>query len=345
MPGKYYLNGTCVNYAEVPFGNGKRKNIADVEQRELSKKSYKLNFKQKNSIYDTCTYQNAVASSNPFFSHLFFTLTMPTSVSDSESTKAVGKFMDKLKKYSYSLIDKQPMLEASDYDKFTYLWVRELTKKGHDHFHCCVTAPHWPIKKSQRRYPDIGYTIPWYHKDEQNIKQFTLNKAWNMSAFGEYLSPNAVRISRSKTGKYLFVIDNIQSAMMYVAKYVGKGDIDEKKQPELALKWQSKKRWDRSRHIVKSLQPTPCYDAITFAEHPLYGDPQYQVRHYNRDGECKRDDSYVSIGRVRAEWAYKIHQELEAEFYKKVAKQRERELLELKEQKIKKLRESQYSLL
>ena len=213
MPANIHYSGKLVQYATPPkrtqfFEEGGSTN------RDHKTKTYKMDRRNKQKIFDAATYQNTIASMDNKLSHTFFTLTYPTNQSGN-ATKDIGKFMYNLKRHSERVY---PEIK----DRYSYIWVREITQKNEDHFHVMAVLPVFRLKES--KHEKITHSIPFYYDGEQDSKFFSLNKAW--CKVRGYYSKNAVRVSKDRSGKSLFTIDNLQSAIRYVSKYVTKGQTD-----------------------------------------------------------------------------------------------------------------------
>jgi hypothetical protein len=196
---------------------------------------------------------------DPKLSHCFFTLTYHSNDARNANIH-IGTFTDKLKKHCKRVY---PEIE----DRFSYLWVRELTKKEMDHFHMMAVLPVFPIPKKDRKHPAISQSIPWYYRGEKESKFFSLNKAWCASR--GYYSTNAVRISEDKKTKAKkFVIDDLEAAMRYVAKYCTKGQKDEEGNQVMS----SKPVMHMSRNLTKWTKPLPYDDILDFAFTDYWGD-------------------------------------------------------------------------
>ena len=255
--------------------------------------------KNKRRIYDACTYQNYVAGLDAKLSHCFFTLTYATRPAD--PNKDIGRFLDDLRKHS-----KRVYPEIGD--RFSYLWVRELTKKGIDHFHVCAVIPVFPISPGDRKHKGIKYSIPFRYSDEAHNRFYSLNKSWSKIRGGEYAS-NAVRISKDKTtGKSKFRIASLQSAIRYVAKYASKGMTDDDghlipfDRPVLRM----------SDNLTPWTKPLKYDHVLDFAYHWDWGD---SIR-YKENGETIEKKvlkfDYATVGKVKIEKSVKVWAELQA---------------------------------
>lgn len=300
MAGNYHFSGKCVSYALPP----KRKFGDDdaTDKRNHKSKSYSMNQKNKQRVKDGATYQNHVASKDPNLSHTFFTLTYHKN-DYLNANIHVSDFFDKLKKHS-----KRVYPEIAD--NFSYIWVRELTKKGVDHFHCMCVLPVFTIPKKQRKHDHIIYSIPYYYDGEQESKYFSLNKAWCRSR--GYYSKNAVRISQDRNGKKLFIINDIVSAIRYVSKYISKGQTNDKGE----LVKSQKPIVRMSQNLTKWTKPLPFDDVLQFAYDRYYGDCFVFRSDETKELVEKKVivTDFATIGKVQltksAELYFKLQQEL-----------------------------------
>tara|TARA_Y100001972_G_scaffold120275_1_gene162578 strand:- start:293 stop:1228 length:936 start_codon:yes stop_codon:yes gene_type:complete len=273
-----------------------------------------MNRKNRQRVIDAATYQNHIASSEHILSHCFFTLTYPGKRFN-DANKDIGRFLDKLSKHATRIY---PEIG----DKFSYIWVRELTKKGLDHFHVMSVLP--VFRLDEKKHPAIDYSIPFYYPGEDKDRFYSLNKSW-CDTIG-YYSPNAVRISREKrpgdapgkpTGKSLFVIDDLAAAIRYVAKYCSKGQTDDEGNQITS----SKPVMRMSRNLSKWTKPLKYDDALGFVFDPYYGDKYDfdpdKATEMIRNGELSPDGrvintDFAKIGRVQLSKAaslfFKLHQ-------------------------------------
>lgn len=126
--GKIYANGTVVIYADS-LG---KKSIVDVDSRNRTRRTYKINFKTKQKLYDAITYQNYVASREPGLHHCFLTLTFDSKCIPDYPNRCVSDFFDRWKKAGAR----------------NYTWVREVGSKGGlVHYHVTTVAPRREIGK------------------------------------------------------------------------------------------------------------------------------------------------------------------------------------------------------
>ena len=311
MPGNLHISGRCVQYA---FSKGGRFGDPDEPaKRDHKKRTYSMNRKNKQRVFDACTYQNHVASMDCKLSHCFFTLTYGDDPEDNANIH-VGLFLEKLMKHA-----KRVYPEIGQ--KASYVWVREQTEKGRDHFHVIAVLPVFTIPKAERKNKSITYSIPFYYDGEETGKYFSLNKAWCQTRGGEY-SKNAVRVSKvpkyDQSGKIVrnergrvvysnkskFVIDDLFSAIRYVAKYTSKGQKD--KDGNIITSTKPVMRF--SKNLTEWTKPLKMDDVLGFCFHPYYGG-NFE---FWEDGEIVRTEKiletdYAKVGKVKIDRAAKLY--------------------------------------
>lgn len=232
--GKYYLNGTCVQYAVPPsltedqIADRTAKAIETRERRKaegLTDRTFKIKFKQRMKIFDGITYQHFHASLNSSLYHCFLTATFDSGRVPDNPNAVFSAFLDKLKKAGYR----------------NYVWTRELTKIGTPHYHFTVVGPRRPINAK------TGWCI---------------NKCWADSR--GYYSGNAVRSSINPvSGKSQMVVNSLIHARQYVAKYIAKSnDTTEDPFPGRVYSVSHDLNFDA----------LPVKDAVGLAIHPFYSD-------------------------------------------------------------------------
>ncbi len=122
--GKYYLNGTCVQYAVPPISR-----VHEQEVREYTKRSFKIGFKQRMKLYDAITLQHFQAASDPNLYHTFLTATFEAGNVPDNPNNVFSDYLDRMRKAGF----------------INYAWTRELTKKGTPHYHFTIVGPKRPI--------------------------------------------------------------------------------------------------------------------------------------------------------------------------------------------------------
>jgi hypothetical protein len=203
--GKLYLNGTVVHYADS-LGNTTRFNGS----RNHSKKSYKLNFKQKQKLYDAITYQHDQANRNGLLHHSFITLTFDGSRIPDNPNSCVTAFFNKWRKRGAT----------------SYTWVREKGERGNlVHYHATTVSPKFPINSK------AGWNINQCWCDSRGY--YSANAVRTATVFDCLSCHRQYRNHKPKSchcGKSNFrsfnsmQINSLISARKYVAKYLTKDD-------------------------------------------------------------------------------------------------------------------------
>lgn len=261
--GKYYLNGTCVQYAVPPILTNDQIEARNEKAREtrerrkaegLTDRSYSIKFKQRMKIYDAITYQHFQASADPLLYHCFLTATFDSRRVPDRPNVVFSNFLDKIRKAGFK----------------NYVWTRELTKIGTAHYHFTTVGPSLPINRK---------------------KGWSLNKAWCDSR--GYFSGNAIRSSINPiTKRSQMVIHSLIDARQYVAKYISKANNDQKQLPG--------RLYAVSNDL--NFPPVGVKDAVGLAIHPFYSDKRDLIRgDFATIGGVRPEFSYILYEELLAE--------------------------------------------
>lgn len=276
-----------MTYAGIPHNRKPPKR----NEKLNAKKDFKMKFKQKQKLYDAITYQHFKQATNNHWSQCFFTLTLSSPQPSSKSTEQIGRFMDKLRKHCKRI----QVAAEIDQDFFSYVWVREQTKKKVDHFHCVCVLPCFPIPKRERKHPLAKYSIPFFFTGETESKYATLNKMW-CDCRGQY-STNAVRISRDKHGNLAFMINDLKAATRYVTKYISKSEENTNTRTHAI-----------SNNLVKWTQPLPLDDFYGLVMSPYYSQGVWSKEEKKEIPYIEKD--FCSIGKLYPQKAFDVYNEV-----------------------------------
>lgn len=269
-----------MQYAAVP----PKRSIERTENRNRTERSYNIRFKQRMKIYDAITFQHVQAANDPHLNHCFLTATFRAGNVPANPNNVFSDFCERIRKAGF----------------LNYVWTRELTKLGTVHYHFTTVGPKRPINSKS------GWSI---------------NQCW--SECRKDYSPNAIRSStiffcrncgaRAVTNKKpccnqinfkpvnQMVINSIDNARGYVAKYISKmGSFDEKSKKFVCYD-QSRiggRIYAVSNDLIKP--PLDYPQALDLCYMPYYS-----------DGKDVRKYDFSSVGGIKYKLAPQVYSEIE----------------------------------
>lgn len=263
--GKYYLNGTCVNYAAVP----PLISIDQTEERNYRERSFRIGFKQRMKIFDAITLQHYEASRDPSLYHCFFTATFSSDSVPDNPNNVFSKFLDKMRKAGFA----------------NYVWTRELTQKGTPHYHFTTVGKKKPINATKGWSVNKCWCDSRGYYSSNAIRSSTIWICQNRACRRRHIHEVVNCIDCGYPVKKInqAVIHDIRSARAYVAKYIAKAEGDQR---------HVKGRTYAVSNGLTSHPPLDIDDALMYV---------YGFGGFFSDGRDVRQYDYAKIGNIKPE--------------------------------------------